>query len=121
MSTASASAVPEIDVHTLVSWLRAGTAIVVDVREDEEWEEWRLPEAILLPMSEFEPDQLPEQGAKRLVIQCRSGVRSAAVTRRLIERAGFTEVYNLAGGIIAWKDAGFPILSGTDGSREQAA
>lgn len=113
MTTAAAPAVPEIDVHTLVSWLDAGTAVVIDVREDEEWEEWRLPAAILLPMSEFEPEQVPERAGKALVIQCRSGVRSAAVTRRLIERAGFTEVYNLAGGIIAWKEAGLPILTGS--------
>lgn len=119
MSNASAPAVPEIDVHTLAAWLEAGTAVVVDVREDEEWEEWHLPAATLLPMSDFEPEQLPERAGKALVIQCRSGVRSAAVARRLIHREGFAEVYNLAGGIIAWKDAGFEVRSGT--LREQAA
>lgn len=122
-AAAAAPTVPEIDVQTLVSWLEAGTAVVIDVREDEEWEEWRLPAAVLLPMSEFEPEQLPDRAGKRLVIQCRSGVRSAAVTRRLVEREGFTEVYNLAGGIIAWKEAGLPVLTGTapGTARERAA
>ncbi|KJS34598.1 MAG: hypothetical protein VR70_17320 [Rhodospirillaceae bacterium BRH_c57] len=115
----SGPAIPEIDVHTLAAWLEAGTAVVIDVREDEEWEEMHMPGVTLLPMSEFEPEDLPDRAGKALVIQCRSGVRSLAVARRLVQREGHVEVYNLTGGILAWQAAGFEVQAGE--LQEQAA
>lgn len=121
VSTPASPAIPEIDVHTLSAWMAAGSVVVVDVREEEEWEDARIPGTVLRPMSEFEPADLPERTGKALVIQCRSGVRSLAVARRLVEREGHAEVYNLTGGILAWREAGFPILSGEDDAARDAA
>lgn len=103
--------VPEIDPATLAAWLEEGTAVVIDVREEEEWEDMRLPAAALRPMSTFDPAELPARSGRRLVVLCRSGRRSLAVARRLL-REGETEVYNLAGGILAWEALGLPVQMG---------
>lgn len=101
--------VPEVDVHTLKGWLEsAEPVLLIDVREEEEWDEEHLPEALLLPMSELEPEQVPSLDGRRLVVMCRSGRRSAAVVARLA-RLGVADGLNLAGGILAWMEAGYPV------------
>jgi rhodanese-related sulfurtransferase len=118
LSDATLPSIPEIDVHALTARMQAGGVVVIDVREDEEWEEMHVPGIPLLPMSEFELDAVPERAGKPLFILCRSGVRSLAVARRLVHRLGQTDVYNVTGGILAWQAAGYPIVSA---ARQEAA
>ena len=74
---------------------------LLDVREPEEWEIVRLPGAYLIPRLEL-PDRLNEvTGARRVVVYCKSGVRSSAATKLLLG-LGFSGVRNLRGGIDAW-------------------
>jgi rhodanese-related sulfurtransferase len=87
--------------------LTDGTMLLVDVREPNETEFERYPEAVYMPMSEFDPSALPDPQGKRVVFACRSGNRS--VTASLVAQgAGLPYTAHLAGGIKAWKEAGLP-------------
>lgn len=89
--------------------LLAEGALMVDVREEREWHAVRIPNAELRPMSTINDwwEGLPRD--RMLVLQCRSGQRSGNVARALMTQAGFTNVVNLAGGIIAWAEAELPL------------
>ncbi len=89
--------------------LMAGGALMVDIREADEWEEVRIPEAEFRPLSEINEwyEDLPRD--RTVILQCRSGNRSAMATAALIRQAGMDNVVNLAGGIVAWHQAGLPI------------
>jgi adenylyltransferase/sulfurtransferase len=94
---------PEITPAELAERLRAGTVDLIDVREPHEWDIARIPGARLIPLGEF-PAAIPTLNRSReIVVHCRSGVRSAKAVRQL-QNAGFTRVWNLAGGILRWSD-----------------
>ena len=92
-------------VHTL---LRSRQAVLIDVREPGEFEAERIPGALLFPLSGFDPASLPLDGAKRIILQCGTGRRSATAAHRLLD-AGCKEASHLAGGLKAWKEAGLPL------------
>jgi rhodanese-related sulfurtransferase len=102
--------VPEIEVGE-AQRRQADGEPMIDVREPHEYAEVRIPGARLLPMSEFlERYQTDLPADQELMIQCRSGARSAEVTRVLLER-GYRAV-NVKGGILAWESAGLPVERG---------
>jgi sulfur-carrier protein adenylyltransferase/sulfurtransferase len=75
--------------------------MLVDVREPNEWDIVHLENAHLIPRGQL-PDRLNElTSARRLVVYCRTGGRSAQATRLLLD-LGFSSVRNLTGGITAW-------------------
>lgn len=86
-------------------------AVLLDVREHDEWDAGHASGAVHVPMSEL-PRGLAESGAldadRRIVVVCRVGARSAQVAAWL-DRQGYDAV-NLAGGMIAWAHAGRPIV-----------
>ena len=86
-----------------------GGALLLDVREPDEWCTEHAAGAVLLPTGRVHArqDELPRD--RRIVVVCRSGGRSAAVTSSL-RRSGFDAV-NLAGGMCAWAAAGLPVVS----------
>jgi rhodanese-related sulfurtransferase len=82
-------------------------AVIVDVREDGEWQEQHIPGAIHIPLAQL-PARLSELEPYKnspIITQCRSGGRSAKAAAQL-KAAGFSNVYNLDGGIQAWEKAG---------------
>ena len=82
-----------------------GRMLLVDVREPNETAVERFPDAFELPLSVFDPAQIPE--GRTVVFACRSGKRS--VTASLAAQAeGLPYDAHLAGGILAWKAAGLP-------------
>jgi rhodanese-related sulfurtransferase len=89
--------------------LVADGAVLLDVREPGEFAAGHAPGAVPLPMGEVaaRAHELPRD--RRIVAICRSGARSGTVTRALLG-AGF-DVVNLAGGMHAWADAGFPVVT----------
>ena len=99
----------EIDPRTLARWLAEDRAVVVDVREQVEWDHERLPGSIhMVPLSEFDAAAMPDVGDRTPVLICKAGVRSATAGDVLID-AGWPEVIHLAGGITDWKNAGLPV------------
>jgi rhodanese-related sulfurtransferase len=101
--------VQQIDPVTASQWAASGRAIIIDVRELDEWQAERIHGAALVPLSRFDTAAIPE--GKAVILQCRSGVRSMDAAQYLA-RLGRTELYNLAGGIIAWREAGLPVECG---------
>jgi rhodanese-related sulfurtransferase len=84
-----------------------GKILLVDVREPSETSLERYPEAVYMPMSEFDPAALPDPAGREVVFACRSGNRS--VTASLIAQdAGLPYNKHLAGGIKGWNEAGLP-------------
>lgn len=102
---------PEVDAATARQWLGAGEALLLDVREVHEYEFENVPGALLLPLSFLDADSFPSLGGVKVVIMCAIGKRSAAVQKQLVA-AGFANLYNLTGGIDAWKKAGFETQGG---------
>jgi rhodanese-related sulfurtransferase len=102
---------PEIPSVTVdeVDGLVAEGALLIDIREQNEWDEARIPGATLKPMSSINDwyQDLPRERA--VILYCRSGQRSAHAVKALVGQAGFENVLNMTGGIIAWADAGLPI------------
>jgi rhodanese-related sulfurtransferase len=87
-----------------------GKILLVDVREPNEIAVERYPEAVCLPMSEFDPAAIPDPQGRKVVFACRSGNRS--VTASLIaQSAGLPYDSHLAGGMKAWKALGLPTES----------
>jgi DMSO/TMAO reductase YedYZ molybdopterin-dependent catalytic subunit/rhodanese-related sulfurtransferase len=83
-------------------------ALLLDVREPAEWEIEHAADALLMPMGKVPEGQGDLPRDRRIVVVCRSGGRSAAVTESL--RAGGFDAVNLAGGMCAWAAAGLPVV-----------
>lgn len=91
-----------------------GGALVVDVREPFEWVAGHIAGARHVPLGRISPREVP--GDRPVVLVCRSGNRSG-VAAELLVAAGHPDVANLAGGMIAWEAAGFPLVSGNGSTR----
>jgi rhodanese-related sulfurtransferase len=100
--------VPTIDVEEAARRI-AGGALLIDVREQDEWDEARVPGAVHKPIGLINDwwQDLPSD--RDIVVLCRSGSRSAQVVNALTAQAGMNNVWNLAGGIVAWAKAGQPV------------
>jgi rhodanese-related sulfurtransferase len=81
--------------------------VLVDVREPAETALERYPGAILVPLSQFDPAQIPDPQGRQVVFACRSGKRSVTASL-MAQAAGYPYKAHLAGGILAWKAAGLP-------------
>ncbi len=95
-------AMKEISVQELKEKIDNGEDFqLIDVREDFEYEMSNLG-GVLIPLGGIliEAEQIAKD--KPVIIQCRSGKRSAAAIMQLEQQFGFTNLYNLQGGILAW-------------------
>ena len=102
--------VRDLTPQDVAQGLRDGRLLLVDVREPNETAVERFPEAVLAPLSSFDPAAVPEPAGREVVFACRSGRRS--VTALLVaQERGFPYGSHLAGGILAWKAAGFDTIS----------
>jgi len=81
--------------------------MLVDVREPNETALERFPGAVIVPLSAFDPADIPAPGGRDVVFACRSGRRSVTASLAAQEQ-GFPYGSHLAGGILAWKAAGLP-------------
>lgn len=87
-------------------------AYFLDVRTQDEWNQGHIAGSTLIPLDELQ-NKLTELPRDRdMVVVCRSGVRSKEGVS-ILQKAGFTRVSCLSGGLLAWKAAGYPIDSGT--------
>src|SRR5262245_16962847 len=76
--------------------------LLVDVREPNETAVERYPGAAIVPLSTFDPKQIPDPQGKEVVFACRSGRRSVTASQAA-QNQGFPYSSHLAGGILAWK------------------
>lgn len=81
--------------------------LLVDVREPNEVELESYPDAVVVPLSNFDAAQIPDPQGREVVFACRSGRRSVTASLAAQEQ-GYAYTAHLAGGIIAWKASGLP-------------
>ncbi|HZP30672.1 MAG TPA: rhodanese-like domain-containing protein [Acidimicrobiia bacterium] len=100
--------VPEVDAAEGRRRVEGG-ALLLDVREPDEWTAGHAPEARLIPLGQVQARlaELPKD--RTIVAVCRSGGRSASVTEALT--AWGYDAVNLAGGMRAWAAAGLPVVT----------
>lgn len=94
----------------LARLLDAGQALVVDVREPDEFAAGHIPGAVNHPLSTFQPAALPEPGERLLVLNCLGGKRSG-MALDACAKAGAAIDTHLAGGFSAWAQAGLPVAA----------
>jgi len=93
-------------------WLRSGEAVLIDVREPDEFAREHIAGAVLVPLSCFDPARALSRvrPGQRVVMQCKGGRRSADACRLAMAHASSgVMVFTLAGGIEAWKKDNLPV------------
>jgi rhodanese-related sulfurtransferase len=103
--------VKNLTVQEVKAGLDAGEIVLVDVREPHENATERIPGGFLNALQSFDPAALPDPEGKRIVFYCRSGRRSVT-SSQMAQAAGLPYDEHMAGGILAWKEAGFETESG---------
>jgi rhodanese-related sulfurtransferase len=106
----SAPIVEDVSLADLKKGLADGTIMLVDVREQIEWDAGHIPGAMFNPLSLFDPAALPAPApGKRVVLHCRSGRRSIDALEAA-QSSGREDVRaHFGGGILAWVGAGEPV------------
>ena len=99
--------VRDLTPQEVAQGLHEGRIVLVDVREPNEIALERFPQAVLVPLSGFDPAAIPDPAGREVVFACRSGRRSVTASLAAQEQ-GFPYGAHLAGGILAWKAAGLP-------------
>ncbi|TAJ38283.1 MAG: rhodanese-like domain-containing protein [Brevundimonas sp.] len=105
--------VATVDVETAAAWLRAGEAVLIDVREADEFAAARIDGAILAPLSAmpaaWEALDLPAD--RRIIVMCLRGGRSHQVCAFVGPTGPEGQpLFNLTGGIQDWRAADLPIV-----------
>jgi len=101
--------VTEILPQDAAEKLKSGEAVIVDVREQDEWDEEHIPGAIHISRGTIELDieeKVPDTNAM-IITHCGGGGRSALAAESL-QKMGYKNVRSMAGGLKAWKAAGLP-------------
>ena len=106
--TAPVCLLPPLPPAEVKRKLDAGEAILIDVREADEFAREHIVGARLAPLSAIDAHDFDRDHGKIAVFHCRSGNRTEMNATRLLAK-GFPHSYALAGGIEAWKAAGLPI------------
>jgi rhodanese-related sulfurtransferase len=101
----------EIGPDELHAMLGDGSALLVDVRESDEFAGGHIEGAINMPLSQFQPSQLPDANGRTIVLQCAGGVRSAKALDKCAAAEQEIDTH-LAGGIGGWIKAGYPVVGG---------
>ena len=103
--------VPEVTVQEAADAAASNSVLLLDVREDDEWEAGHARGAVHMPLGCLDPAVV--QADVPVVAVCRSGNRSGRAAAVLAQ--GGIDVVNMAGGMTAWAAAGLPVVA-ADGS-----
>ncbi len=87
---------------------RRDELLILDVRENDEWNAGRIEGALHIPMSQVDGRAEEIDPSREIACVCRSGARSARITNMLRSR-GY-EIHNVEGGMRAWAAAGLPFV-----------
>ena len=115
------SRIEELDPADASEELASGDAVLVDTREQHEWDEAHLEGATLVPpatVGERIGEVVPDR-SRRVVLYCRVGNRSARAADQLESELGYENVASIAGGIVAWQEAGLPVVEPEGMTAEQ--
>jgi rhodanese-related sulfurtransferase len=101
---------PAVTTLQATQLINARNAQIVDVRDAGEFGESSLPNARNIPVAEIDRRAVELRKERPVIVVCNGGGRAPRAAARL-RAAGLTEVYVLAGGLAAWRDAGLPLRS----------
>ena len=106
------SGMTDVGTHEATRLINSERAALLDVRETREFTEGKVPGAIHVPLSQLKDrvEELAKFRERPVIAYCSRGQRSRGAGA-VLQKAGFTQLYNLAGGHKAWKDAGLPLES----------
>jgi sulfur-carrier protein adenylyltransferase/sulfurtransferase len=97
-----------ITADVLHDFKKSGNVYLIDVREQEEYDEAHIQGAHLMPLSTFKPSDVKKQDHP-LVFYCRSGARSHHAAMLVRQLHPNWEIYNLEGGILSWIKNNYPV------------
>jgi len=102
--------ISELDAAGARELIDEGDPVIVDVREQDEWDEGHIPGAIHIPRGHLESriERAAPDPERQLLVYCSAGHRSAFAAKTL-EELGYADVASLSGGFTDWKRNGFPI------------
>jgi rhodanese-related sulfurtransferase len=106
-----ADQVHDLTPEDVAQGITEGRYLLVDVREPNEVAVEAYPGAVVVPLSTFDPQDIPDPEGKQVVFACRSGKRSVTASLAA-QAAGLAYDKHLAGGMLAWKAAGLPTDTG---------
>ncbi len=100
----------EVDSVAALQLINHKNALVLDVREEDEYKAGHVLNSKLIPLGKLKGriSELEKYRDRAIVVVCRSGVRSATACATL-GKQGFTQAYNLSGGVNAWQKANLPL------------
>jgi sulfur-carrier protein adenylyltransferase/sulfurtransferase len=104
------SEIDEVDATRARDLIESGAPLVLDVREQDEWDEGHLPGAVHIPRGNLESriERAEPDRTRQIVVYCAAGNRSAFAAKTL-EELGYEDVVSLSGGFTDWKRNGFPV------------
>lgn len=102
-----ANQVQDLTPEEVSKGVAEGRYLLVDVREPNEVEAEAYPYGVVVPLSTFDPNAIPDPQGKEVVFACRSGKRSVTASLAA-QAAGLPYDKHLAGGMLGWKAAGLP-------------
>jgi glyoxylase-like metal-dependent hydrolase (beta-lactamase superfamily II)/rhodanese-related sulfurtransferase len=101
---------PQISVHELKTELdKKVSQHVVDVRTEAEWDSGHIEEAEHLQLTDMLQKGVTLPKDEKIIVTCRVGYRGN-IAASYLQQLGFSKIYNLAGGMKAWGNAGFPVI-----------
>ena len=103
--------ITEISPQDAAAKLKSGAALIMDVRDKDEWNEGHIPGATHLSRGTIEleiEEKVPDLNAM-IICHCGGGGRSALAAETL-QKMGYKNVRSMAGGLKSWKAAGLPII-----------
>ena len=102
--------IKEVDTAAALQLINHKNALILDVRDDKEYKAGHVLNAKLIPLGKLDErvGELEKYRDRPIVVMCRSGNRSSSACA-FLGKQGFTQVYNIAGGIVAWQAAKLPV------------
>lgn len=99
----------DVSVQQGKEMIDSGEVFILDVRTQEEYNESHIMGSTLIPVEELDIrfKELPRD--KKILVYCRTGKRSVTASDILVKN-GFTQIYNMKGGITEWKNAGYEVV-----------
>jgi rhodanese-related sulfurtransferase len=101
--------ITEISPSEAAKKSKSGEAVIIDVREKDEWDEEHIPDAVHMSRGTIElevEEKVPDTSAM-VICHCGGGGRSALAAESL-QKMGYKNVRSMAGGFKAWKATGLP-------------
>lgn len=105
----SQAEVATVSAEELKTLIDAGKVVLVDVRTPAEFDEARLHGSLNAPLQTFDPASIPMEQARETILYCRSSGRSGQAAVLLANHIN-SKVRHLEGGLLAWEEAGFPVI-----------